>query len=99
VSFGATSPSAVDFAADLVISVNAGASWSPLTATTNRGHVPANQWGNLSNVASTDLVVGQSVRFGVRTTRDGLPGTANLAAGRCQLRALIYSRDGTTSPL
>jgi hypothetical protein len=94
----ATGPTDVDFAADLVMSTNAGAGWTLLTTTTNRGFVPASRWGSLANLAHVDLDVGQTVRFGVRLGRDGLPGSGDLADSRCQLRALIYSRDGGSSP-
>jgi hypothetical protein len=84
--------------ADLVKSTNGGASWTVLTTLGNRGFVPANRWGTLSNVAATDLAVGETVRFGVQMSRGGLPGTSDLADSRCQLRAALYSRDGAAPP-
>jgi hypothetical protein len=35
----------------------------------------------------------------MRMTRAGLPGATNLANSRCQLRVLVYSRNGAASPL
>ncbi len=60
--------------------------------------MPANQWGGLSDVGYRELSVGQSVRFGARMTRGGLGGATDLTGSRCQLRALVYSRNGTVSP-
>jgi hypothetical protein len=87
----------VDFAADLVVSMNGGAAWSPLNAVANAASVPANQWANVADLGTRDLSVGQTVRFGVRMSR--LSGTANLVDSRCNLRAVVTSRDGTVSPL
>jgi hypothetical protein len=97
-SFTASATAEQDFAADLVQSIDNGATWTLMTAQTNRGSVPANHWAGLGNVAQADLAVGQSVKFGVRVSRDGLPGTTDLADSRCKLRAAIMSRDGATSP-
>ena len=72
---------------------------TPLTAQGSRGYVPAAAWGNLANLAHLDLAVGQSVRFGARIGRGAGAGTANLTDSRCELRALVFSRDGATSPL
>lgn len=38
------------------------------------------------------------MRYGVRLSRDGLAGAADLSDSRCKLQALIFSRDGSTSP-
>ena len=98
VTLSVTSPSDVHLAADLAYSNDAGVTWTNLNAIANRGSSAANQWGALSDIAYQDLSVGQNVRWGVRMTRGGLAGTADLADSRCQLRALVYSRDGTASP-
>lgn len=95
----ATAAADTSFAADLVFSTNGGANWTPLHASSNRGSVPANQWGSVSDIGSTTLNVGDNVRFGARVTRGGLPGTADLSDGRCQVRVLVYSRTGASSPL
>ena len=58
----------------------------------------ANQWGLLADLGSADLAPGQNVRFGVRMSRGGLAGAANLTDSRCALRVLVHSRNGTTSP-
>jgi hypothetical protein len=97
-SFSGNAPAEVGLAADVVMSSNGGASWANLNAVSNRGVVPANQWGALSDLGFADLNVGQTVRWGVRMTRVGIAGGADLADSRCQLRVLVYSRNGTTSP-
>jgi hypothetical protein len=86
----------IDMAADLVISTNGGGAWTQLTAVGNRGSVAANQWGSLANLATSDLEVGENVRFGVRLSR--VSGSADLSASRCNLRVVIVSRDGALSP-
>ena len=98
-SFSGNAPTDVGLAADVAMSTNGGASWSPLNASVNRGVVPANQWGLLSDLGFADLAVGASVRFGVRMSRGGLAGAGNLADSRCALRVLLHSRNGTASPL
>ena len=98
VSFNGNAPVDVGLAADLVMSADGGASWTNLNTVTNRGFVPANQWGALSDLGFIDLAVGQTVRWGVRMTRGGLAGAADLADSRCRLRVLVYSRNGAASP-
>jgi hypothetical protein len=95
----ATAAGDVNFAADLVKTTDNGVTWQQLTTQTNRGSVAANTWASVANLANTDLDVGQTVRFGVRMSRDGMAGTSDLVDSRCQLRALIYSRTGAASPI
>jgi hypothetical protein len=97
-SFNARATADVGFAADLVMTSNGGASWTNLNSVANRGFVPANRWGTLADVGSADLAVGQNVRWGVRVTRAGIAGGADLADTRCQLRVLIDNRNGTATP-
>jgi hypothetical protein len=97
-SFNGKAPADVGFAADLVMSTNAGASWTNLNSAANRGFVSANQWGSLSDLGFSDLAVGQTVRWGVRVTRAGIAGGVDLADSRCALRVLIHSRTGAASP-
>jgi hypothetical protein len=97
-SFNARATADVGFAADLVMTSNGGASWTNLNGTPNRGFVPANRWGTLADVGSSDLAVGQNVRWGVRLTRAGIAGAADLADSRCRLRVLIDNRNGAVSP-
>jgi len=97
-ALAATADADASVGADLVKSTNGGASWTPLSAQAHRGYVPAGRWGSLANLASTDLAVGESVRFGVRMSRGGLAGTVDLVDSRCELRAQIVNRNGTTSP-
>ena len=92
-SFGATAVADVGLAADLVMSTDNGATWTPLNATINRGFVRANQWSTLADVAFADLVAGQNVRWGTRVTRGGLAGAADLSDSRCALRVLVYNRN------
>jgi hypothetical protein len=99
VSFSGNATADVGVGADLAMSTNGGASWTALNTAPNRGVLAANQWGLLADLGFADLAVGQSVRFGVRMGRGGLPGSANLAASRCALRVLLYSRTGSVSPL
>jgi hypothetical protein len=96
-AFAGMAPAAVDLAANLVMSTNSGASWTQVTTLANRGSVPANGWGNLANLGTQDLTVGQNVRFGVRLNR--VSGSADLSDSRCNLRVLVISRDGASSPL
>jgi hypothetical protein len=97
-SFTGIATADVNLAADLAMSTDGGGTWINLNTVTNRGSVAANQWGGLSDVGYADLNVGQMARWGVRMTRGGAAGTTDLSDGRCQLRALVYSRDGTSSP-
>ena len=89
----------VSVAADVAMSTNGGASWTPLNTVVNRGSVAANQWGALADLGFADLAVSQSVRFGVLMSRGGVPGAADLADSRCALRVLVYSRNGSVPPL
>ena len=98
-SFSGNAGADVSVAADLAMSTNSGASWTPLNTVVNRGLVAANQWGALSDLGFADLAVGQSVRFGVLMSRGGVPGAADLSNSRCALRVLVYSRTGSVSPL
>lgn len=97
-TFSATAGADVSFAADLVVSTNGGGAWTPLNANPNRGSVPANQWGSLSDIGAVALNVGDTVRFGARLTRGGVAGGTDLADSRCQIRVLVYSRTGSASP-
>jgi hypothetical protein len=98
-SFSGNASADVGIGADLAMSTNGGASWTTLNTAPNRGVVAANQWAAFVDLGFADLAVGQNVRFGVRMSRGGLPGTSHLAASRCALRVLLYSRTGSASPL
>jgi hypothetical protein len=97
-SFSASAAADVTLAADVAQSADGGASWANLNTVANRGSVVASQWGALSDVGYADLEVGQTVRWGVRMTRGGMAGATDLGDSRCQLRVLVHSRDGATSP-
>src|SRR5688572_143512 len=88
--FGATAANDVGFAADLVMSLDQGATWANLNLFANRGFVRANQWGTLNDLGFANLDVDQSARFGVRMTRIGAAGGPDLTASRCQLRVRVY---------
>ena len=88
----------VNFAADLAYSTDGGAIWTNVNTVTNRASVAANRWNGGSDIGYMDLAVGQTVRWGVRMTRGGLAGTADVSDSRCQFRVLVHSRDGLFSP-
>ncbi|GIK86052.1 MAG: hypothetical protein KJ018_07955 [Burkholderiales bacterium] len=96
-SLSGTAAAAVDIGVGGVYSTDGGANWLPLGAVQPAAHVPANQWGQASDVGVLDLAVGTSVRFGVQAARVGA-GSTDLTDSRCQVRAAIGSRDGTSSP-
>ena len=98
VAFSGHATADVGLAADIVMSVDGGASWANVNSVPNRGFVRANRWGAFGDIAFVDLAVGQSVRWGVRTTRAGFPGNTQLSDSRCQLRVLVFNRNGTASP-
>lgn len=94
----ATAPAQVDFAVDVVASTNAGATWAAVATLGALGGFAANRWGMVATLAQADLDVPQSIRFGLRASRGGLPGTTDLSDSRCQLRVNVYSRTGTATP-
>jgi len=98
VSFSGTAASDVTFAADLAFSTDAGVTWTKLNTNASRGSTPGGGWGNAADLGSRNLSVGSSVRFGLQMSRGGVAGATDIADSRCQLRALIYSRTGTSSP-
>lgn len=95
-TFAAHAPADVDIAADLVKTTDNGATWTVLTAVDHRGGVMANRWSSVANLATTDLNVNETVRFGVRVSRAS--GGVDLTDSRCNLRVAIGSRTGATSP-
>jgi hypothetical protein len=78
--------------------LDGGGTWANLNANPNRGSVPAGQWGTLADIGYRDLDVTQNVRFGAKVTRGGIAGSVDLTDSRCQLRALVYNRNGTAPP-
>lgn len=96
--FGATATASVGLAADLVMSLDAGATWSALNLNANRGFVAGNQWGTLTDLGFATLAAEQTARWGVRVSRGGLAGGVDLSAGRCQLRVRIHG-DTNAPPL
>jgi hypothetical protein len=96
VGVSGTAAAALDVGVIVAMSVDNGATWVPVGAE-SRGAVLANQWGNVSNIAYADLDVGQSVRFGAMVVRADA-GSADLSDSRCNVQAVVYSRNGTSSP-
>jgi hypothetical protein len=86
------------FATTPVLSVDGGASWTSLAQIAARTQVGATRWRGVSHFAHAALDVGTQFRFGVRVDRGGSAGTVDLVDSRCQLRVLIFSRDGTSPP-
>jgi subtilisin family serine protease len=96
--FTATAGSTVDIAADPVVSFDGGATWQMVANTASQGVVHGGHWGNLGSVTSQDLNVGQTARFGLRVSRGGASGSADLTDSRCNLRALVSNRNSTFAP-
>lgn len=97
-SMSGSALSEIDIFTELAASSD-GVDWQPLNALAapSRTYIGANRWGALSQVGNVDLLANEVVRFGIRVGR-ALPGTADLSDSRCQIRVLIFSRDGTSSP-
>jgi hypothetical protein len=95
-SVGAQAASALDVTAVPVVTFDNGATWTPLATLAGRSSVAPGQWGHVAAVATRDLDVGQTVRFGARLSRAA--GGGDLTAGACQLRVQLVSRDGAASP-
>lgn len=98
-TFAATAPSDVDIAIVPMIKDGNTGTWfaldNPAIVAT---HLMANRWSSASAIGATELVVGPAVRFGLAIQRVPGAGTADLSDSRCQIRVLIFSRDGTASP-
>ena len=88
----------IDLEVSAVYSVDAGASWSELSAfqyaALYTGATPPNR-STLSPYGWADLSVGQNVRFGIRVTR--FNGSGNVTAA-CTTRVQIASRTGASAP-
>lgn|SRR5688572_8548030 len=80
-----------------VMSTNNGATWDPITPVASQMKLMPGQWNSASNFGNVTLDVGSSLRFGVRVARAGATST-DVSDSRCQLRVLIFSRDGASSP-
>ena len=96
-SLAAVAPADTGVAGSLVARVNAGP-WQPLNAASTRLTLPAGQWAMLADLGVVDVAAGDTVRFGLQVDRGGLAGMVGVSDSRCQLRALVYSRDGAASP-
>ena len=96
--FTATAPGDIGLMVELVASGDGGVTWDSVTAQSQRGFVRANRWGNLHPLGHLDVPVGQTVRFGVRVSRGGLPGAAPISDSNCNLRMRVDNRNGTGTP-
>ena len=96
--FTATAGGDLGFAAELVASVDAGATWQAVTTQPIRGNVRAGHWANLRALGHFDVEADEAVRFGIAISRGGLPGGATIGDSRCNLRARFDNRNGTASP-
>ena len=67
--FSGNATADVGLAAELVMSLDAGATWASLNLFSSRGLVAANQWGTLTNLGFANLDLDQSARWGVRMSR------------------------------
>ena len=98
VTMSGTAAIPVNVSALLVKSLDAGATWTPLSAADSRALMGSGGgWGNVTQLGSTDLDVGQTVRLGVKLDRVGA-GATDLTDSRCQIKTLISSRNGAASP-
>jgi hypothetical protein len=82
----------------VVQSTDNGATWSPLnTLASSVGG--SDRWVN-ATIWKGDiaLAAGTSYRFGVRADRAAGTGTADVGAWRCQLKVVVTSNNGTSSP-
>jgi hypothetical protein len=82
----------------IVQSIDNGMTWTPLNL------VPASvggsaKWANAAVWTSdVQLAPGTSYRFGLRVERASGGGTGDLTSWSCQLRVMVSSRTGTSSP-
>ena len=86
------------FVTEAVASFDAGATWALLSNTNVVGSATAGHWGNVRTTGVRDLDVGQTVRFGLRVSRGGFAGAADLTASQCNVRAAIGNRVTNYSP-
>jgi hypothetical protein len=98
VSISGTAAVPVSVSGMVVMSLDGGGSWTPLSVADSRTLMGgAGGWGNMTQLGSTDLDVGQTVRLGLRLGRVGT-GATNLTDSRCQIKTMISSRNGASSP-
>jgi alpha-tubulin suppressor-like RCC1 family protein len=93
-----TSASLTGLGISLVASFDSGTTWQTLRPRTTRTTVPANRWGHASERATFDLEAAESVRFGIRVSRDALPAGSDLSDSRCALRVFFSNRNSPVSP-
>ena len=91
---------ALDFSAQVVVSVNGGLTWTPLFGQ-NSVHSGAagSYWTNASFQAVANLNAGDvSIGIHVKRMMGSVPSTANFGAYRCATRAVLLNRNGLASP-
>lgn len=91
-ALSATAPTSVAFAADAVASFDNGANWIPLASVGDRGWAAAGHWGHVHTAGLADLDPAHAVKFGIRASRGGQAGSADLTNSTCKLRAYLRSR-------
>jgi hypothetical protein len=96
-TFSGTAAADVDIAMSVVWSADGGVTWLPLSTAQSVTFVPGTRWSAASDLGALDLAVGGTAQFGIQVSRNGA-GSTNLSDSRCQLRATIGTRDGTSSP-
>jgi hypothetical protein len=96
-TFSGTAAADVDIAMSVVWSADGGVTWLPLSTAQSVTFVPGTRWSAASDLGALDLAVGTTAQFGIQVSRNGA-GSTNLSDSRCQLRATIGTRDGTSSP-
>jgi hypothetical protein len=88
----------------LLVSTDSGMTYNLFDAMLSVGQratAAANSWGGAAVTEHLNLAVNTKYQFAVGIRRDTLgpiATTGNFAAGRCQLTASIFNRNGTSSP-
>ena len=87
----------------LFVSTNSGMTFTqfdPMASVGQRATAAPNSWAGAAMTERMDLLVNTTYLFAIGIRRDGVgpATTGNLAAGRCQLTATIFNRNGTSSP-
>lgn len=93
----ASSAAAVDVEAALLMSRDGGITWTPVMAVGPRMGIEAGHWKAQRLVGEVDLGVGETVAFAIGLLRAG-PGTQDIDASRCSVRAEIANRNGVMPP-
>ena len=100
---GLADGNAAGFNVFLFVSTDGGASYSNLDAVNSIGQratAAPNSWAGAAMTEQLDLAPNTTYQFAIGVRRDGVGPmtTGNFAAGRCQVTASIFNRNGTSSP-